>query len=97
MGIVVLSYASHNNYPGGAALWQLHVQEAAVVSQRHTSSAPARVHIDVAAAQQVCDVYYSFTLCNSAVKYHTAHDTPYDITVYIYILLYNCHVTTDAA
>ena len=54
MGIAAFAYASYNNYPGGAALWKLHEQESSAVTRSHSLSDPALVHIDVAAAQQVC-------------------------------------------
>lgn len=58
MGIAVLLYASHNNYPGGVALWKLHEQELSAVARSHNQSNPAIVHIDVAAAQQVRMMLY---------------------------------------
>ena len=56
MGMAAFAYASYNNYPGGVALWKLHQQESAVVSDSYSVQNPALVHIDVAAAQQVRSV-----------------------------------------
>jgi hypothetical protein len=64
MGMVVFAYASYHNYPGGVALWKLHEQESSVVYRTYSRSNPALVHIDVAAAQQVCDVI-GFVATNS--------------------------------
>jgi hypothetical protein len=56
MGMAAFAYASYNNYPGGVALWKLHQQESTLVSNSYSTHNPALVHIDVAAAQQVCSV-----------------------------------------
>lgn len=54
--MVVFAYAAYHNYPGGVALWKLHEQESSAVYRSYSRSDPALVHIDVAAAQQVCDL-----------------------------------------
>jgi hypothetical protein len=67
MGIAALAYASYNNYPGGDALWKLHQQESSVVFRSHSLSNPALVHIDVAAAQQVCGNIFLLNIIVSVV------------------------------